>query len=287
MMKQRILLFCTLLLLVLLVPCLLPLLLWGSMLPLWAYLLYWTIVLIIAGVYLVNRCYLVDHFLVEGKWLPFVGWNLLLILAGAILQRLAVVFFEQFSDGAADAAMDLTARISQIVLGIVLEVVAVIVAVAISMSDQWRYASYRYKDALRANEGLQKDVSSLQGQVDALRRQRSAPSPTSISVKVNLVMTQVPLEEILYVKADGDYVLIHKADGTTLMTLLTLKALERQLPFDRFCRTHRSYVVNVDKVSGIKDGKLQVGGETVPLSDSCKGAFFEILSHKSIILSQE
>ena len=37
-----------------------------------------------------------------------------------------------------------------------------------------------------------------------------------------------------------------------LMTLMTLKALEKQLPYDRFCRTHRSWIVNVDKVRGIR-----------------------------------
>ena len=49
------------------------------------------------------------------------------------------------------------------------------------------------------------------------------------------MMTKVPLDDILYVKADGDYIVIHKADGKTLMTLMTLKSLEKQLPFDRFC----------------------------------------------------
>ena len=107
----------------------------------------------------------------------------------------------------------------------------------------------------------------------------AAPAADSISVKVDLMMTKVPLDDILYVKADGDYIVIHKADGKTLMTLMTLKALEKQLPFDRFCRTHRSWIVNVDKARGIRDGKILVGDAVIPLSDSCKAAFFELLSH--------
>ena len=115
----------------------------------------------------------------------------------------------------------------------------------------------------------------------------AAPAADSISVKVDLMMTKVPLDDILYVKADGDYIVIHKADGKTLMTLMTLKALEKQLPFDRFCRTHRSWIVNVDKARGIRDGKILVGDAVIPLSDSCKAAFFELLSHKSIFLKAE
>ena len=100
-------------------------------------------------------------------------------------------------------------------------------------------------------------------------------------------MTKVPLDDILYVKADGDYIVIHKADGKTLMTLMTLKALEKQLPYDRFCRTHRSWIVNADKVRGIRDGKILIADTVIPLSDSCKAAFFELLSHKSIVLKAE
>jgi hypothetical protein len=34
----------------------------------------------------------------------------------------------------------------------------------------------------------------------------------------------------------------------------------------------------------MKGGKVLVAGEALPLSDSCKAAFFELLSHKSITL---
>lgn len=288
MTKERILIFCAVLLMVVSAPTLLPFLLGGIRLPVWAFFLYWTIVLINCGIYLANRLYLVDHFLVEGRGAAFLGWNCLLVVAGGLLQFLAVVFFEGFSDGSPAKVLDLTMRISQATLGFVLEILTILAALAISMADQWRYSSYRYKEAMRDNAGLQRSIDTLSGEVENLRkRQKSPEAPSFISVKVNLVMTQVPMDDILFVKADGDYIHIHKADGDTLMTLMTLKALERQLPFDHFCRTHRSYLVNVDKVEGLKDGKIRIGGERIPLSDSCKATFFEILSHKSVVLKAQ
>ena len=121
--------------------------------------------------------------------------------------------------------------------------------------------------------------------MDAIRR--SETTPDSITVKVDLVKTPVRLDDILYVRSDGDYIIIYKTNGEKLMVLMTLKTLEKQLPFDRFCRIHRSYLVAIDKVRGLKGGKVLVGDEQLPLSDSCKPAFFELLSHKSIELRNQ
>jgi DNA-binding LytR/AlgR family response regulator len=114
---------------------------------------------------------------------------------------------------------------------------------------------------------------------------KRAESPVdSISVKIDLMKRKLLLDDILYVQSDGDYIIIHLAGGEAPMVLMTLKTLEKQLPFGRFCRIHRSYLVNLDKVEGLKGGKVYVAGEPLPLSDSCKADFFELLSHKSIVL---
>ena len=154
------------------------------------------------------------------------------------------------------------------------------------MSDEWRVAAFRYNEAEKKNRTLARDVADLRGQVDALKR----PAPEqqdSISVKIDLMKRRLPLDDILYVQSDGDYIVIHLSDGSAPMVLMTLKSLERQLPFDRFCRIHRSYRVNVDKVGGLKGGKVSVAGNQLPLSDSCKARFLEILSHKSLVFRAE
>jgi DNA-binding LytR/AlgR family response regulator len=183
--------------------------------------------------------------------------------------------------------LDAGTKISQRVFVPVLGFLMVLIALAVALSDEWRLAAFKYREAQQRNEWLGQDIDKLKDQVDALRHRKAAPDVDSITVKVDLVMTKVPLDDILYIKADGDYIVIHKADGKTLMTLMTLKTLEKQLPYDRFCRTHRSWIVNADKVRGIRDGKILVADAVIPLSDSCKAAFFELLSHKSIFLKAE
>lgn len=176
--------------------------------------------------------------------------------------------------------------LSQLVMMSVLQLVTTFVALAIGMSDEWRVAAFRYNEAEKKNRTLARDVADLRGQVDALKRPASEQQD-SISVKIDLMKRRLPLDDILYVQSDGDYIVLHLSDGSAPMVLMTLKSLERQLPFDRFCRIHRSYLVNVDKVGGLKGGKVSVAGDQLPLSDSCKARFLEILSHKSLVLKAE
>jgi DNA-binding LytR/AlgR family response regulator len=290
MTRKRTILFLGILLALLLIPTVLPYLIGHLLLPFWAYLLYAFFLLVNAGIYLVNRLWLIDRFFIQGRVGAFSAWNLALLLAGGVLEILVLDLSGRAALGeglTVSNVLDIGTKISQRVFVPVLGFLMVLIALAVALSDEWRLAAFMYREAQQRNERLGRDIDSLKGQVEAFRRREAAPAADSISVKVDLMMTKVPLDDILYVKADGDYIVIHKADGKTLMTLMTLKSLEKQLPFDRFCRTHRSWIVNVDKARGIRDGKILVGDAVIPLSDSCKAAFFELLSHKSIFLKAE
>ena len=290
MTRKRTILFLGILLALLLIPTVLPYLIGHLLLPFWAYLLYVFILLVNAGIYLVNRLWLIDRFFIQGRVGAFSAWNLVLLLAGVVLEILVLDLSGRATLGeglTVSNILDTGTKVSQRVFVPVLGFLMVLIALAVALSDEWRLAAFKYREAQQRNELLGRDIDRLKGQVDALRRHDAAPAADSIAVKVDLVMTKVPLDDIICIKADGDYIVIHKADGKTLMTLMTLKSLEKQLPYDRFCRTHRSWIVNIDKVRGIRDGKILVDGNVIPLSDSCKAAFFELLSHKSIFLKAE
>ena len=293
MSRKRIVLFLCIILALLAIPMALPYLIGRIVLPAWAYLLYASIILVNAGVYLVNRLCLIDRFFIKGRIWHYVGWNCLLFLFAVAVQLLFLDITGSFKIGdglTVSQALDYGTQVSQRVFCSVLGVLMILASLAVAMSDEWRQAAFKYSESARENERLERDIDSLKGQVDALSRRESAPD--SISVKVDLMMTKVMLDDIVYVKAEGDYVVIHKTDGSSLMTLMTLKTLEKQLPFDRFCRVHRSWIVNIDKVRGLKAGRLLVGRSSssfvqIPLSDSCKASFFELLSHRSIVLRPE
>ena len=285
MSRKRIILFIGVLVAMLVIPTTLPCILGHLVLPWWAFVFYAWIILVNAGIYLLQRCVLIDRFLVKGRIGIYVILSVLALVIGLGLQYLMHTVFGRFEIGegvTVNEFLGLHANIAQLTLLAVLQLVTTFIALAVGMSDEWRLAAFRYHEAEKSNRALERNVEQLQGQVDALRR--PSPQKDSISVKIDLVQRKLPLDEILYIKSDGDYVVIHLVDGSAPMVLVTLKALEKQLPRDRFCRIHRSYLVNIGKVEGLKGGKVLVAGEPLPLSDSCKAAFFELLSHKSIVL---
>jgi Response regulator of the LytR/AlgR family len=286
MSRKRLIIFCCVLLALFIVPTTLPYLVGHIVLPWWAFGFYAVIILINAGIYLLQRCLLIDRFLVKGRTGAYLAFTFTFFVLALGLQYLAHSFFGGFEieDGVtANDYMGFSAVISLLTLMSVLQVVTILFALAVALSDEWRMAAFRYNEAEKKNLSLASDVRDLKGQVDALKR--PAQQADSITVKIDLMKKQLRLDDILFVQSDGDYILFHLADGSTPMVLMTLKTLEKQLPFDRFCRIHRSYLVNVDKVEGLKGGKVSVAGLQLPLSDSCKARFLEVISHKSIVLA--
>ena len=58
-------------------------------------------------------------------------------------------------------------------------------------------------------------------------------------------------DQVHYVQADGDYCRVHTYDRSYLCTA-SLGELEERLPGGRFARIHRSYLVNLSKVAGVR-----------------------------------
>ena len=109
-------------------------------------------------------------------------------------------------------------------------------------------------------------------------------APQQIFVKSDYKMVQIALSEILYVEGVKDYIQIHTADGRRIMTLMSMKAIEESLPADRFVRVHRSFIVNMDHIQTIERNRIVFGKVYIPISDSYKDRFSELLARRSLIL---
>lgn len=107
--------------------------------------------------------------------------------------------------------------------------------------------------------------------------------PESLFIKTEYKLVQVELSSILYIEGLKDYVKIHLADEPhPLLSLTSLKALEENLPPDRFVRVHRSFIVHLDQIKSIERNRIVFGKDYVPISDSYRDRFYEVLSRRTI-----
>ncbi len=108
-----------------------------------------------------------------------------------------------------------------------------------------------------------------------------AAAPRTIIVKADYKQHVIPLDDILYVKGEKDYVRICTVSGE-LKSLMSMRSAEETLPESRFCRVHRSYIVNLDRVTTVGRMQVTVGADTIPVSESYKDEFMRCLSERGV-----
>ena len=104
--------------------------------------------------------------------------------------------------------------------------------------------------------------------------EQSSTERECISIRADHKTTLVRYSNIIYLESAGEYVRLHLADGTKLVTLFRLKNMESALPSDRFIRVHRSFIVNTDHITGYTKGRVFLTGDDyVPIGEIYKELF--------------
>ena len=144
------------------------------------------------------------------------------------------------------------------------------------------------KDILRASEKAQSLYElwqlreKLQSEASVVQTDESAePSDDKdfISVHADRKTSLVKVSNIVYLESAGEYVRMHLADGTKLVTLFRLKNMESSLPTSMFMRVHRSYIINLNYVSGYTKGRVFLEGDDyVPIGESYKETFLSYIN---------
>lgn len=129
-----------------------------------------------------------------------------------------------------------------------------------------------------------KNAGDLGARLENLLADAAVERPGRLAVKTEGRIVFVRPDEIVWVEASDNYVIIHGADGSRLMQRGTLAALEDKLENAGFARVNRSALVNLDQVSELKptihnDHVVVLrGGTQVPLSRGLRGRIEKLLS---------
>ena len=96
-------------------------------------------------------------------------------------------------------------------------------------------------------------------------------------VRTDAKIVRIPYEKILFVEALADYVII-QTESKKHIVHFTMKGIVNRLPEDEFVRTHRSYIVNLDKIEALEDNSLLIGEKYIPIGASYKEALLDRLN---------
>lgn len=84
---------------------------------------------------------------------------------------------------------------------------------------------------------------------------------------------RVNFEDILWAEAQSNYTSV-VTEHDRYMMANTLQEIEAQLKAPYFLRTHRSFLVNINKVNSISGNSLYIGQQAIPVSKSRKEMVF-------------
>lgn len=104
-----------------------------------------------------------------------------------------------------------------------------------------------------------------------------------IFVKTEYRIEKIDLKRILYIQGMKDYLQICLSDKK-VMTLQSFKNILQILPEKDFVRVHNSYIVSVSKIDSIERNRIKIGDHIIPISDSYKDVFYNLLSGKGYLI---
>jgi two-component system LytT family response regulator len=121
-------------------------------------------------------------------------------------------------------------------------------------------------DKIRSGKGNKEPASQL------LTKKPETSSPVNrVVVRKGNSINIIPVEQIKYVEAQDDYVMLYHSSGKALKQQ-TMKFYEENLPKTDFVRIHRSYIVKIEEINRIepytKDNHVAIlhSGEKLPVS---------------------
>lgn len=114
-----------------------------------------------------------------------------------------------------------------------------------------------------------------------LARHASETQPDFIFVKTENRLEKIMLDEIVYIEGMRDYRRIHTIHkNVKIMTLQNFSEFEKLIPPNLICRVHKSYMVALNKIMSIERGRIKIADQLIPISETYREAFFELINNK-------
>ena len=88
-------------------------------------------------------------------------------------------------------------------------------------------------------------------------------------VNVDYSQLKVVFDDITYIEGLKDYIKIHlKSSTKAIITRMSMKSLEDELPAQLFIRIHKSYIVSVKHITAVRKNSVFIEAAELPVGDN-------------------
>lgn len=102
-------------------------------------------------------------------------------------------------------------------------------------------------------------------------------------VKSEYKQLRIKLADVLYFEGLKDYIKIWLKDNPKpILTLMSLKSLEEELPNTQFMRVHRSFIVSLDNIDVIERSQIIINTQRITVSEQYKPKFLDFINNNSL-----
>lgn len=100
-----------------------------------------------------------------------------------------------------------------------------------------------------------------------------------IFVKSEYKLLKIELKDLIYIEGLKDYVKFYTVNSEqSILSLMSMKSLEEELSNKNFMRVHRSFIVNLKKVTKIERNRIIFGKKYIPVSEKYKENFQKFIN---------
>lgn len=110
-----------------------------------------------------------------------------------------------------------------------------------------------------------------------------APSgftPSYFFINADYSLIKINFADIIWVEGLKDYIKIHlKSTNKPVVSKMSMKSIEEQLPSSVFLRIHKSYIVSKEYVTSLKKSSIFIKDIELPVGDTYKEAVAEYVNN--------
>jgi DNA-binding LytR/AlgR family response regulator len=104
--------------------------------------------------------------------------------------------------------------------------------------------------------------------------------PSYFFINADYSLIKINFADVIWVEGLKDYIKIHlKSTSKVIVSKMSMKSIEEQLPSSVFLRIHKSYIISKEYVTSLKKSSIFIENMELPVGDTYKEAVAEYVNN--------